>query len=130
MDGFLRAHADAAFVWGVWDCALMAAAHIDALTASELYVEHAGHYDSEAGAAGYLASLGFSGLGALAASVLGSSIDNVRFAQRGDVVSFDTDLGMALGLVSLCGTRIIGLNPSKPGFIRLPRDLAIDAWRV
>ena len=130
MDVFLRAHAGTVFEWGVWDCALMAAAHIDNITGSEFYTDHAGKYHDADSAAAYLASLGVDGLDGLATQILGVSLANKKTAQRGDVVTFDTDLGPALGVVDLSGTKIMGLDPSEAGFIRLPRALATAAWRV
>jgi hypothetical protein len=130
MDGFLRAHAVAEFGWGVWDCALMAAAHVDNITGSEHYTAHANHYDSADSAAAYLASLGVDGLDGLATQILGDPLANKKMAQRGDIVTFDTDLGPALGVVDLSGMKIIGLDPSESGFIRIPLALSTSAWRV
>jgi hypothetical protein len=130
MDEFLRAHAVTEFAWGIWDCALMAAAHLDNITGSEHYVTRAGHYDSPDSAADYLTSLGVAGLDGLATQILGDRLVNKKMAQRGDIVTFDTTLGPALGVVDLSGMKIIGLDPSEAGFIRIPLALSTAAWRV
>ncbi|MEZ0263021.1 MAG: hypothetical protein ACAH80_18595 [Alphaproteobacteria bacterium] len=130
MDAWMRAHAQDAHAYGSWDCALMAASHIDNLTGSQLFAQHAYQYEHEAAAAHYLITLGAGGLEGLATMVLGQPLPSPKFAQRGDVVTFDTDIGTALGIVDLTGLRIAALNPSKTGFIRLPLALATAAWRV
>ena len=127
---WLHAHARERHGYCIWDCALMSASHLDAITGSEHYVAYAGHYDSADGAADYLASLGVDGLAGLATQILGVPLANKKMAQRGDIVTFDTDLGPALGIVDLSGMKIIGLDPSEAGFIRLPRSLSTAAWRV
>lgn len=130
MDAWLKAHAQDAHAYGTWDCALMAASHIDTITGTALYDAHAGRYDHEAGAAHYLIELGVGGLDGLARQALGDEIPNRKLAQRGDVVTFETALGLALGVVDLSGTKFVALNPSMTGFIRLPLALATAAWRV
>ncbi len=99
----------------------MAAAHIDNITGSELYAEHAGKYHDAESAAAYLASLGVDRRcrrpSCRHATPLGF---NPRMAQRGDVVNFNTDLGPALGVVDLSGTKIIGSRSFGKGFYPLP----------
>jgi hypothetical protein len=130
MDQWVRFHRAQVHEYGIWDCALMAASHLDNVTGSELYVTHQGHYDSAETAAEYLASLGLDGLKGLASSILGSPLPNPKFRHRGDIALFDTRLGPALGVVALSGLHILGLNPDGPGFCAVPLAEASAIWRV
>lgn len=129
MDDWLREHAKADFAWGKWDCALMAASHIDNIAGSEFYAAHAGKYHDSESAADYLKTLGVPDVGALPAAMICGGF-NPRMAQRGDIVTFNTALGPGLGIVDLSGMKIAALSPSETGFIRLPLRLAVAAWRV
>ena len=130
MDAWIKAHAHDAHAYGSWDCALMAASHIDNITGTALFAEHAGQYEGEAAAAHYLVSIGVGGLEGLATRTLGEPLPSRKFAQRGDVVTFETELGTALGIVDLSGLKIACLNPSLQGFTRLPLAMATAVWRV
>jgi hypothetical protein len=130
MHCWLRDNAAQSFAWGRWDCALMAAKHVDCITGTWHQDIHGGKYDDADSAASYLASLGTDGLGGLATQILGAPLANKKMAQRGDVVTFKTTLGPALGIVDLSGMKIIGLDPKETGFIRLPLALSTSAWRV
>lgn len=130
MDRWLREKSREEHVYGRWDCALMAASHIDNLTGAGLFSLHFMGYSDAEGASEYLAGLGVDGLAGLAESVLGPAMTNKKKAQRGDIVTFDTLLGPALGIIDLSGLKIVALDPSKIGFIRLPAALSTAAWRV
>lgn len=130
MDAWIAAHAADAHDYGIWDCALMAASHIDNLTGSSLFAEHYGQYSCAEESAGYLWTLGIDDLKDLAVLVLGEPLATPKMAQRGDVVVFATELGPALGIVDLSGRKILALNPSQTGFVRLPLAVADAAWRV
>lgn len=130
MDLWIKSHGADQHAYGAWDCALMAASHIDNLTGSDLYAQHAGQYGDAPASTEYLLSLGFDGLAGLARDVLGAPLKAASMAQRGDVVIFQTGFGPALGIVDLTGMKILGLNPSNKGFVRLPMALADEAWRV
>ena len=133
MDRWRLAHASDKHVFGTWDCALMAASHVDNITGTSIFSAHAEHYDSADSSQTYLQSLGFADLGALATGMLGSPLAKPSFAQRADIVLFSTDIGPALGIIDLAGMSIIALDPKNPGFTppgRLPRGLATIAWRV
>ena len=92
------------FSWGLYDCALFAAACIRAMTGVDLGAPYRGTYSNEAQAdAIFLAS--YTNLGDFAASIAvanGMPEVVVNFARRGDVVWLDngTTYG-ALGVVGL-----------------------------
>ncbi len=130
MDRWVIAHAADRHVYGRWDCALMAASHIDNLTGSSHFAAHVAKYNCAESASAYLASLGIGGLGTLADVTLGAPLKTPKLAHSGDIVLFETDLGPALGIIDLPGTHILGLDPSETGFIRHKRARADAAWRV
>ncbi len=116
-------------IWGTWDCALMAAGHIDALTGSQIGAQHAGKYDSAETAAAYLATLGVEDLTGLATQILGPPLAATGKAQRGDIVTFKTrDEGTALGIMGYA--YFCALDPSGKGLTRLSPTLITAAWRV
>jgi hypothetical protein len=130
MNASLRSAAQRTMEWGVFDCALLSALHIDALCGTQLYDAHSGHYSDRDGANAYLAFIGCTDLPDLATQLLGAPIDYIRKGQRGDIACFPTDQGAALGIVDLSGLKIAGINPSAPGLVRIPLSMASAVWRV
>ena len=84
------------FVWGKRDCALFAAAGVEALTGTHPCPWLVGKYHDREGAEAILAEHG--GLEALATQLLGPPLSGAAFARRGDVVLFEEEGERRLGL--------------------------------
>lgn len=97
--------------WGEDDCMLLAGANVELLTGEDFWTDHRGKYSSEFGSAKYLKSLGYSD----AAAMIDSYLDRipVAFAQRGDLVCYQGQIGICLGQESLFR-----------GYIELPKEYA------
>lgn len=110
--------------YGSFDCLLMPAAAVRAVTGKDHGRGHRGKYKNAAGAARYLRGLGF----ASPEELLDRLFDEkpVGFAQRGDLVLCRTDSGDNPG-VCLGG---FALAAGADGLIRVPRDRWLKAWAV
>ena len=109
------------FEWGENDCCLFAANGVLAMTGEDYAKPYRG-YKTAKGALGKLKDLGVDGV---ATKALGEP-KQPAFAKRGDVVSFESGDGLALGLC--IGAKIAAVG--QDGLIMLPMSQAIQAWSV
>lgn len=114
-----------AFQWGSHDCGTFAAAAERALTGACRFDDALGNYRTARGAARKLGRLGFGSIEELVEDRLIEIGPN--WAQRGDVVIVDTELGPALGVVT--GETAVSPAP-EGGLARYPVAAARRAFRV
>jgi hypothetical protein len=109
------------FEWGANDCCLFAANGVFAITGEDYAKPYRG-YKTAKGALGKLKDIGVDGV---ATKALGEP-KPPTLAKRGDVVSFESGDGLALGLC--IGAKIAAVG--QDGLIMLPMNQAIQAWSV
>jgi hypothetical protein len=109
------------FEWGANDCCLFAANGVFAMTGEDYAKPYRG-YKTAKGALGKLKDIGVDGV---ATKALGEP-KPPTLAKRGDVVSFESGDGLALGLC--IGAKIAAVG--QDGLIMLPMNQAIQAWSV
>jgi hypothetical protein len=109
------------FEWGTNDCCLFAANAVLAMTGEDYAKPYRG-YKTAKGALSRLKDIGVAGV---ATNALGAPKAPL-FAQRGDVVSFETGDGIALGVC--IGAKIAAVG--QDGLVMLPMSQAIQAWSV
>jgi hypothetical protein len=109
------------FEWGANDCCLFAANGVFAITGEDYAKPYRG-YKTAKGALGKLKDIGVDGV---ATKALGEP-KPPTLAKRGDVVSFESGNGLALGLC--IGAKIAAVG--QDGLIMLPMNQAIQAWSV
>ncbi len=112
------------FLWGAHDCGTFASDCEMAITGGTLFVDVLGGYKTAMGAARRLKRAGFADIEALVADRLPEI--EVNFAQRGDIVVSDSELGPVIGV--MLGE--IFVSPGDDGLVRHARSLARRAWRV
>lgn len=109
------------FEWGANDCCLFAANAVLAITGDDYAKPYRG-YKTAKGALSRLKGIGVAGV---ATKALGAPKAAV-FAKRGDVVSFDSGDGIALGVC--VGAKIAAVG--QDGLVMLPMSEALQAWSV
>ncbi len=112
------------FAWGTHDCGSFAAVCEEAVTGETQFGDVLGNYKTALGAARRLKRAGFDNIEALVAARLPEV--PVNFAQRGDFVVINTDIGPAIG-VNLGDVAVV---PGPDGLVRYPRSSVRRAWRV
>ncbi len=112
------------FAWGTHDCGAFAAACEKAITGTTKFGDVLGNYKTALGAARRLKHAGFDNIEALVAARLPEV--PVNFAQRGDFVVSDSDLGPVIGV--MLGD--VFVSPGDGGLIRQSRTFARRAWRI
>ena len=109
------------FEWGKYDCCMFAADIVKAKTGIDLAANHRGKYNSEIGSIKALKKYGnFTDI--LDANF--TRLDNINFAQRGDVVSYAS--GKGVGVVWSGG--ILSIHPEHG--LCLVTDEIETVWRV
>jgi hypothetical protein len=100
LDAVLNQWGQQQFEWGRWDCALLAADCIEALTGTDPAAAFRGRYSTKQGAA---AALRKYGAGTLKATLDAATDGQIppALAQRGDVVMFQGNAGVCMGRMSL-----------------------------
>ncbi len=112
------------FAWGAHDCAAFAAACEKAITGETQFGDVLGNHQTALGAARRLKRAGFDDIEALVAARLPEI--GVNFAQRGDIVVTDSELGPVIGV--MLGD--VFVSPGDDGLARQERIFARRAWRV
>lgn len=121
---FLAA-ADRPFCWGTWDCGLMAANCVLAMTGVDIAAEFRSRYKTARGARRVMrGSMGE--MMTRVAATYGMPEVHIRLAQRGDMVMIDTPLGEALGICT--GATVACTGPD--GLVFRPMARALRAWRI
>lgn len=127
---YIQAHLEIPFAWGGNDCFLFAMGGVRAMTGTDMAADYRG-YRCQFGAGRTMARHGFADLRDAVTKIAGAhGCPSVApaFAQRGDLVLLETDLGLGCGLIGLSGAEIV--LPDTDGLALLPRGLATDAWRI
>ena len=111
--------------YGEHDCLLHVASAVEAVTGVDHGAEHRGRYSTEEEAKAYLRSLGFR----MAKTLLDSLFTEkpVARAGRGDIV-IDAE-----GIPGICiggDALMVGAEPGREGFVRVPRAQWVRAWAV
>ena len=115
------------FVRGKRDCGLWVCDVIKTITGVDLGVDYRGVYKNLDGAKLALKRDGGS-LYHATIKKLGLPMNNVNFAQRGDLVMLRGDEGLSLGIVDNSGAKILGYNHT--GLLSHPLSRAIKAWKI
>ena len=123
---FVESRHDTPFTWGTNDCAIFAADATMTMGVPDPVPNSRGKYSTEAGAKRHLKSQ-YGDLYAVWDRVF-ERLENVNYAQNGDVVLFDGDLGLTCGIYwnggvfapAMEGIRLVGEQHSK----------LLAAWRV
>jgi len=131
LDGFFESRREAKFEWGRNDCVLFACDAVLVMTGEDLARGFRDSYNTARGAFKAMASLGAADVGELAdifAARLGLRILPPSFAQRGDVMLLDRELGESLGIVALNGVDV--LAPGEERISDVPLSAGLRAWRI
>ena len=113
------------FAWGSNDCALFAAACVQAISGHDIASAYVGLYDNAAGTLSVISQAG--GLQAICQQHLGDPIP-VAMAQRGDVVYIQHPQTGRDCLAICCGNELA--SPGPDGLLYVPVSNGIMAWRV
>lgn len=119
------AAADRPFCWGTWDCGLLAADCVLAMTGVDIAAEFRGRYKTARGARKVMRG-DMAQMMARVSQTYGMPAIPPLAAQRGDMVMIDTPLGDALGIC--VGSRVACAGPD--GLVYVPIAQALLAWRV
>lgn len=117
--------ADRPFEWGTWDCGLMAADCVQAMTGVDIAAEFRGRYKTAKGARRVMRG-DMSTMMTRVAATYGMPEIMPTLARRGDMVMVDTPLGAALGIC--IGARVACTGPD--GLVFVPLSSALRAWRI
>ena len=130
---YLEAQRDEPFAWAKNDCCSSVCGWIKLATGIDVYADFAGKYSDEATAATAIQAV--TGTGNTvedAATYITARFTLAEippaFAQRGDVVLFDGQLGPMLGIVNLNGVHSV--FPGDSGLRRIRTLSARKAWRI
>lgn len=122
LSNYISSCKDTEFQWGVFDCCLFAANCCQLVANSDPAAAYRGKYKTELGAKRTLSA----NHGSLAAA-FGALYSEVapNMAQRGDVVLFESELGLTAGVQWTNGVWSVGLN----GVVFITPEV-LQAWRV
>lgn len=109
------------FEWGQNDCCLFAANAVEVITGVDPAKKYRG-YKTKLGAAKKLKDLGIEGAWT---KEFGEPI-NPKLLRRGDVVLFDNEGDLAVGIC--IGTHFFAVG--EDGLLRFPMSKAIKGWKV
>jgi hypothetical protein len=133
LNDFVNGRANEPFEWGKNDCALFVCDAIQAMTGSDLAADFRGKYTTELGAARRIKTV-TGGMTVEDVAVFVTKANDMPelpsplFAQRGDVVCFDGEFGVALGIVYMNGKDAVFVSPE--GLKRIPVKQCRRAWKV
>jgi len=122
---FLIDNNDRPFEWGDFDCSQFAIHAEIAITGDSRFWDYKGGYKTKRGAFGKLKRGGFNNVWQLVDSRL-ERLDNVKLAQRGDVIGHRTGDGESLGI---CIGKKYAASGSN-GIVYASLDEAVCAWRM
>jgi len=132
---FVMSRSALPFRWGHNDCALFVADAINAMCGVDLGSGLRGEYDSLAGAVVQMQVLTDTPRATVenvaeyfAASCQMPERPGPLFAQRGDIVLLDSELGPAMGVVDLDGIRCLFV--AQAGLHEMPLKACRRAWKV
>ncbi len=126
LDRFLAERRDRPFAWGGNDCCLFVLDWIAEATGTRPF-DPRGQYHDQAEAAALLRKhWNTDDLTLVATDLLGQPLATPLLAGRGDVLAFQRDKGVWLGLC--VGSQ--GVAVGRRGLVTLPLSLAIYGWRV
>lgn len=128
LNKFFESVHDDKFQWGKHDCCLFVCRAVFIMTGVDLARGFRG-YKSEFSAQKLLKQRG--GLERICETVTekhGMKEVPVLFARRGDVLLFESEQGMMLGIVNMNGQEIVSVSLDGLGFV--PLRNALRAWRV
>ncbi len=131
LESFIDSRRHVPFQWGKNDCVLFSCDAVLAMTGQDLARGFRDTYDTARGALKAMHLLDASSVGELAdvfAARLGLRVLPATFAQRGDVVLLNRELGESLGIVSLNGVDIWA--PAEEGLAEIPITEGLRAWRI
>lgn len=129
---YLAAQQRTPFRYGVLDCCLFACGGVQAMTDVDLAVNFRGTYTTRKTAMDAIRA--YCGRGSVEALAVAMAAEHgieeiaANYASRGDVVSLGVGMRATLGLIAMHGTEIIA--PHTRGLVRVPRHLAVRAWRI
>lgn len=133
---FFAANLNRRFVYGQWDCCLMALAAIEAMTGKDLAVPYRGTYHNRDGAynlikreTGKERSLE-SVVDMWRKLMLDAGIEEKppSFAQRGSPVAIRLERGASI--IGICGLDGRPVVLTRRRMLIVPRQLVISSWRV
>lgn len=127
MNAFIDSRRGKPFVWGENDCCLFACDCVLAMTGTDLAAAYRGQYQTALGAMRAIKPHGgVYGAFENAASAYGIEQRPAAYAQRGDVVTTETEHGPALGIcLSDCAV-FVGVT----GLTFLPMSECRNTWRI
>lgn len=130
---FIESRKATPFTWGVNDCCLFVADAIEAMTGDDPASEFRGRYADEAGALEAIKTVCGGENTADAITYVAKQnewepLQTVLLAQRGDLVTIDTGVGIAAGVVHLNGRE--ALFVSTDGLHKISLRKCKQAWRV
>lgn len=129
LDQYFLDQKDRAFEWGTFDCVLFSTGAVEAMTGVQPAAAFIGRYKTKRGAAAVIRNDGFGSLSDACDHVFGERKANINRAKRGDVVAFQTDIGIALGVVDLSGTHFRILSEHE-GVLIIPIHQALYYWSI
>jgi hypothetical protein len=124
---------DTGFAWGTHDCCMFAADSIQEITGVDPAPEFRGKYHTEAEAVALIKTITGGSTPEDAAVYVAqknsfAELKNVLFAQRGDLVIYDSESGPVAGVVHLNGKDALFVGAS--GLFRQPLRKCRRAWRI
>lgn len=122
---FVKSRKNTPFEWGVNDCCLFTADAVLAMGGPDLAERVRGKYHTEIGAKRVLSKTFKSGLNGVLSGIL-PTIDK-EFAQRGDIVLFESELGPTFGIYWIGGIFCAGINGSV--LLEEMHDKILGVWR-
>jgi hypothetical protein len=133
LNQFLTTNVNAPFVWGVFDCCLMPADAIKAMTGIDIADDFRGKYKDQASAFALIKSVTGGTTVADAAAHCASKHglkewSHPLLAKRGDLVVLRDAAELIAGIVHLNGRHAISVGPS--GLKRIPLTAVTRAWTV
>lgn len=131
LSAFFKENRSRKFQYGEWDCCLMAAAAIEAMTGVHPDPSCVGAY-SNRGQCNCLIKRRTGKFGAqhIWRQVMqqnGYEERPASFAQRGDPVLIKRTSSYSVGIVALDGDVIVA---ASKGLVKIPRDRAVSSWQI